>query len=236
MAVDDRLRDDALRARQRRRPLGSGDAIHAEHPVVPSQVAPGGEVGAVGPDHDVLRLDLALGLDAADVDVADAQHLVVAHGSPDGLGDLGVGVGRRLDEEPDLLGGRARLLQSPLGHRGHDLLQGAAGVTREEHVLAAAQRHGDGRRLAWREVERRQAHRAVERVTPGAPLLRRERDAGLPQRAQVALDGPDADLEVLGQPPRRAPPWPRRTQLLDQGVQAVDAVHARERRRGRGQD
>jgi hypothetical protein len=60
--------------------------------------------------HDVLRLDLALGLDAADVDVADAQYRVVAHGSSDGLGDLGIGVGRGLDEKSDLLGSRARLL------------------------------------------------------------------------------------------------------------------------------
>ena len=50
------------------------------------------------------------------------------------------------------LSGRARLLEGSLRHRRHDFLNGAAGVTREEHVLAAAQRHGHGGRLAWREV------------------------------------------------------------------------------------
>ena len=118
MAVDDRLRGDALGARQRRCPLGSGDGIHAEHPIVLSQVAPGGEVRAVGADHDVLRLDLTLGLDAADVDVADAQSVVVAYGAPDGLGDLGVGVVCRLDEEPNLRCGRTCLLQGALGQAG----------------------------------------------------------------------------------------------------------------------
>jgi hypothetical protein len=162
---------DAVGSRPRRRPLGSGDAIHAEHSLVSSQVAPGGEVGPVGSDHEVLRLDLAFGLDAADVDVADVQHVVVAHGSPDGLGDLGVGVGSGLDEKPDLPGGGARLLQGPFGHGSHDLLAGAPGVTREQHVLAAAQGHGDGGSLARREVERRQAHRAVERVPPVRPCF-----------------------------------------------------------------
>jgi len=134
-------------------------------------------------DHDVLRLDLALGLDAADVDVADAQYRVVAHGSSDGLGDLGIGSGAGWTRSLTF-SAVARASWGSLGHRRHDLLHGGATVTREEHVLATAQRHGDGRRLAWSEVERRQAHRAVERVTPGAPLLRRERDASLPQRAQ----------------------------------------------------
>jgi hypothetical protein len=50
----------------------------------------------------------------------------------------------------------------------------------------------------------------VERVAPGATSPRRKRDPGLPQRAQVALDGSDADLEVLGQLPRRTPPGSRR--------------------------
>jgi hypothetical protein len=148
MTVDDGLRDDALRARQRRPPLGVSDAIHAEHAVVFSQVAPRGEVGAVGTDHDVLRLDLALGLDAADLDVADPQQVVLAHGTPDDLGDLGIGIGHGLDQEPNLFGGRACLLERPLGHRGHDLLQRAAGVPREEHVLGSAQCDGHRDRLA----------------------------------------------------------------------------------------
>src|SRR3546814_17958698 len=68
----------------------------------------------------------------------------------------------------------------------------------------------DRGRLTRGEVERRQAHRTVEREAPRAPPLRREREPGLPQRAQVTLDGPDAELEVLGQLPRRTAPAPRR--------------------------
>ena len=33
--------------------------------------------------------------------------------------------------------------------------------------------------------------------------------------------------KTLGQPRRRAPPRPCRTQFLDQGVQAIDAIHGR---------
>lgn len=78
MALDDRLLDDAFGVWRSGRRLGVDDPVHAEDPVVSSQMAPGGEVGAVGSDDDVLRLDLALGLQAADIGVADAQGLVVA--------------------------------------------------------------------------------------------------------------------------------------------------------------
>src|SRR5262249_33759017 len=122
---------------------------------------------------------------------------------------------------------RAGLQPGPFGHRGNDLLQRGPGIAPEEHVLASAQRDRDGRRLARGEVQRWQSHRTVERVTPAAALPRRERDTGLAERAQVTLDGPDADLEVLGQLPGRAPSSARRPQLLDQGVHAVGAVHGR---------
>jgi hypothetical protein len=46
----------------------------------------------------VLRLDLALGLDPADIDVADAQHMVFAHCAPDRLGGLGVGIEHRVNQ------------------------------------------------------------------------------------------------------------------------------------------
>jgi len=61
----------AGRGEARGGPLGLGDAVQAEHPIVSPQVAPGREVGAVGADHDVLWLDLSDGLDAADVEVMD---------------------------------------------------------------------------------------------------------------------------------------------------------------------
>ena len=216
-------------------PLSAGDAIHPEHPVVTPEMAPGSEIRAVGADDDVLRLDISLGLDAADIDVVDMQHVVVANCPPDGLGHLGIRIGRRDDEQPHFLGVRSRLPKGPFRHRGGDLLQGGAGVTLEEHVLGSAQRHGHGRRLARCEVQRRQAHRAVERVAPAAPLLRRKRDAGLAERAQITLDGPHADLEVRGQLPCRAAPPAHRPQLFNERVHPVGAVHGPKRRHGQRQ-
>lgn len=94
-------------------------------------------------------------------------------------------------------------------------------------MLAAAQRHGDGRRLAGREVQRREAHRAVQREPAASPRLGGERYAGLPERTQIPFDRAETYLEVPGQLPRRSTAWPCRAQLLDQGVQAVNTVHDR---------
>jgi hypothetical protein len=227
VAVDLQLGDGTPRARQGRGALGRGDAVHPEHPVVLSEVAPRGEIRPVRAHDDVLRLDLALGRDAADIDIADAQNVVVVHSAPDVLGDLRIRIRHRVDEQPDLRGGRSRLLHCTLRHGGDDLLQRAPGVAGEQHVVAAAQRDRDRRGLARREVERWQGHRRVERVATGASLLGRQRYAGLPECAEIAFDGPDADLEAPGQLARRSAPRSRGAQLLDERVQAVDAVHVR---------
>jgi hypothetical protein len=68
VAVDDRLGNVPRCPGWRGCSLGLCDAIHSEHPIVTPEVAPGSEVRAVGTDHDVLRFDIALGLDPADVD------------------------------------------------------------------------------------------------------------------------------------------------------------------------
>ena len=48
----------------------------------------------------------------------------------------------------------------------------------------------------------------VQDVAPAAARLRPDRDAGLQQRVDVALDGADRDLEPSGEPGRRPPGRP----------------------------
>jgi hypothetical protein len=63
----------------------------------------------------------------------------------------------------------------------------------------------------------------------------RQRDSRLAQRAEVAFDRANADLEVVGQLPCRTTTSPGRAEFLHHGVEPIDPVHASEAKRRRRQ-
>ena len=115
------------------------DAVDAEDTLVLAQPAPGGEVRAVRAEHDVVRLDLAHGWAAADVEVVDEDRRGVLDGADHGVGDRLVRRGERLHEQAHAVGQRARTGGGALGHRGDDLEQRRARVTGPRRVVEPPQ-------------------------------------------------------------------------------------------------
>ena len=109
-------------------------------------------------------------------------------------------------------------------HR-EDLLQRAPAGLRERRGRVGRESRGDRRDLGCREVQRRQRVLGVDGVAAGTPGGGVDRDAGLLQRGQVALDRARAHLEPRrerGCRPRRRGDCP---QVFDQRVEPVRAVH-----------
>ena len=137
--------------------------------------------------------------------------------------------GVRSHSRPAIVVGAFPLLRR---HRGEHLGQRGAGVGGERERGQGGERDGDGGGLGRGDVERRQGARGVEHVAAARPGLRPDRDAGLQQRVDVALDGAGGHLEPLSRAtPTSAPPAPRRAAPRRSRTAARSGSHGRECRR-----
>jgi hypothetical protein len=106
-------------------------------------------------------------------------------------------------------------------HRCEQLLLGSASCLAKGRVSRARESHEHGERFGGVEVEGRTGPRAIKGVAPAAASLRPDRDAGLLQSEDVALDGARRDLQARSQHVPADRTGRSRTQFLDKRIETV---------------
>lgn len=210
------------------RERGRVDAIEPKRPAALSEPAPGHQVPALRAADQRRRLDEApFGPSSRSIDVINSEDAPLRHSClhrAQHCAQCGL-VAVAGVEQVDAAGKLFGALAAAGRHGADDLAERCAAGIAEGNGAVGRECNRDCRRLGRGEVQRRKGHRRVQAVAAARPRRGPYGHARVLERQQVALDRACTDLEAIRQPAGAARTWRSASQLVDQRIEPVGAVH-----------